>query len=159
MSRFPSTTRLDDTSSRPGEISRRRALSIAAWSVPVIAVAVATPQAAASVALTMTLSSGDVSPDGGSTRFEGVIRGDQVPLIVTVTTSTGSPPTGSPSATLTGAPGIAEWSPGTGSGDTAIGDLVGEEAIFGLDILGYGTFSVTISLGGQTWVFSVTIAA
>ena len=154
--------RLDDTMPRPREISRRRVIQATAWSVPIIAAAAALPLAAASGTMVLSVTSGDVAPGTLSVRFEGVSPGDAVPLGISVADAS-APVTDGLVSSLTGAGGIAEWSPDNEGTVTPSGlgtSVVNGAATLILNALGtYGTFSVTVEVGAQSWVLSITIAA
>lgn len=145
------------------ELSRRRVIRTVAWSVPVVAVAVALPQAAASGTMTLAVTSGDVDPGTLNVRFAGVAAGDAVPLSISVTDPNGTPVTDGFVASLSGAGGIAAWSPdneGQVASTDLSGSVVGGSATLILEALGaFGTFSVLIVVGAQSWVLSVTVAA
>ena len=139
-------------------LSRRRLIAAAAWSVPVVALAAAVPAATASTqdVYTATIANGDVSQDGHSVTF-GVDAGDQSIALALALTKNGAPYTGDVTATLSGASGVAAWS-GSGS-DITIASAAGGSADLPVDILGYGTFWVIVSVGGTSIVLNVTFRA
>lgn len=148
-----------------GGLSRRRVLAAGVWGAPVIAVALAAPASALSGSqLQLEITSGDVAPGALSTAFEGVDLNEAgVPLILHVTTTNPvGPASGAVTATLAAdAAGIAHWDPQANpSGQTALGLLDGNgEVELPLDAEGYGTFTVNVTVDGQSWQLTVTFTA
>jgi hypothetical protein len=109
------------------------------------------------------VTSGDVDPGTLNVRFAGAAAGDAVPLSISVTDPNGTPVTDGFVASLSGADGIAAWSPdneGQVASTDLSGSVVGGGATLILEALGaFGTFSVLIVVGAQSWVLSVTVAA
>ncbi|MFT3877044.1 MAG: hypothetical protein QM708_11575 [Propioniciclava sp.] len=124
--------------------SRRTVLKAGAWSAPVIALAVASPAAAASTAASIELVSGP---------FEGVDVGDPIPLVFSVTgvadgvTATGTILTGDT---------VVEWQDG---GTIAFAAVADGMLFFPATVLSHGTFQVEIAVGGAKELFTITVSA
>lgn len=127
-------------------LPRRSVLVAGAWSVPVIALATATPAMAASTPSQISLL---------NSVFDDVEEGDTFPLVFEVTDADEG--TGA-TATLLGATGVAEWSTG---GTVALAAVDGGQVIFVATALGSGEFQVTVAIGGfsRTFPVEVTVAA
>lgn len=157
----------NDTSNRAtnvsGGISRRQVTRAAAWSVPVIAAAVAAPLAAASVTnlLSLAILNGDnISPDGLSATFAEVnLNEPSVPLILGVSASNPAGPASGPltAALSANASGTAAWD-GV-PGNVFVADVVDGSVVLPFEALGYGSFTLTVSMGNQTWLLTVAFSA
>ncbi|MCE4027163.1 hypothetical protein LXM50_14380 [Microbacterium sp. Au-Mic1] len=147
-----------DSPTAPEGLTRRAALVAGAWSVPVIAAAVAAPLAAASTPL---LDATALNGAGRAFDFDGVSPGDSIALIIQVSDN-GTPYSGSASAVLAGASGIATW-----DGDlldvgadpnSASAPVDGGELSLPIVVGALGSFSVTVLIASSTWTFSVTLS-
>jgi len=133
--------------------TRRRAIVAGAWSVPVIAAAVALPQASASVAITVDLL-GAVD-DAQTYPFSAV--GDTAPLIFQVAGSGPIPADGT--AELVNAGGIASWDESVllqGALASASIDADGT-LILPIVALAAGTFPVLVHVGPVSRTFMITL--
>ena len=145
----------EKTTDAPQNPGRRSLLVAGAWAAPVILTAVAVPMAAASGELEIEALSGSVS--GRAISFSDVSPDDTVPLVFQVTVG-GSGYTGTATAALVGAAGNAEWDPGvTTGGTTATGEILDGELALPITILGTGSFTVVVSIGNQSWDFTVSL--
>ncbi len=135
-------------------LSRRTLLKAGAWATPVVLVAVSTPIAAASTEVELTALSGEVS--GLHITFADVEAGDTVPLVFEATVG-GVGYSGSASATLFDADGIAEWDESVDGGGIALATIDEGYLFLPLAVLALGEFSVNIAIGSQSWIFSVSL--
>lgn len=150
----PSTTADPDGSMRGDRgWTRRRALAAGAWSVPVIAAAVALPQASASVAITVDLLG---AVDDAQT-YPFSAAGDTAPLIFQVAGSGPIPADGT--AELVNAGGIASWDESVLlQGATASAAIDGDGTlILPIVALAAGTFPVLVHVGTVTRTFVITL--
>ncbi|MGO4452518.1 hypothetical protein [Arthrobacter sp. RAF14] len=147
----------------PAGVVRRQVVRAGVWSVPVIAAAVAAPLASASpsqVLSLMILNGDSTGSDGLSTTFAGVnLNEPSVPLILGIsTTSPAGPASGALTATLSpNAVGVAGWEGGAGSVFVAAVEDGG--AVLPFEALGYGAFTLTVSMGTQTWLLNIIFSA
>jgi hypothetical protein len=150
----PSTTP-DPVGSMRGDRgwTRRRALAAGAWSVPVIAAALALPQASASVAITVDLLG---AVDDAQT-YPFSAAGDTAPLIFQVAGSGPIPADGT--AELVNAGGIASWDESVLlQGATASAAIDGDGTlILPIVALAAGTFPVLVHVGTVTRTFVITL--
>lgn len=133
--------------------TRRRAIVAGAWSVPVIAAAVALPQASASVAITVDLL-GAVD-DAQTHPFSAA--GDTVPLIFQVAGAGPIPADGT--AELVNAGGIASWDESVllqGALASASIDADGT-LILPIVALAAGTVPVLVHVGPVSRTFMITL--
>ncbi|HMR47914.1 MAG TPA: hypothetical protein PKE40_00970 [Arachnia sp.] len=131
----------------PAALTRRGVIRASAWAVPVVASVAALPLAAATVSgeVTIQFLNGD-DPFGADI-------GDTVTLLFSIAQG-GNGVSGGVSASLVGAGGIAAWS-GV-AGDHLAG--VADDGIFfaEAEVVGHGTFTVSVSYGSTQKQFSVT---
>lgn len=133
----------------PVALTRRGIIRAGAWAAPVVASVSALPLAAATDPVgdvTILFLNGDDDPFG-------VDVGDTVTLLFQIEQG-GNGLSGGASASLFGAGGIAAWI--ATSGDHLVG--VAEDGIFfgEVEVLGHGTFTVSVSYGATARQFSVT---
>jgi len=133
--------------------TRRRAIVAGAWSVPVIAAAVALPQASASVAITVDLLG---AVDDAQT-YPFSAAGDTAPLIFQVAGS--GPIPADATAELVNAGGIASWDESVllqGALASASIDTDGT-LILPIVALAAGTFPVVVHVGPVSRTFVITL--
>lgn len=133
--------------------TRRRALVAGAWSVPVIAAAVALPRASASAAITVDLLG---AVDDAQT-YPFSAAGDTAPLIFQVAGSGPIPADGT--AELVNAGGIASWDESVllqGALASASIDTDGT-LILPIVALAAGTFPVLVHVGPVSRTFVITL--
>lgn len=133
--------------------TRRRTLVAGAWSVPVIAAAVALPQASASAAITIDLLG---AVDDAQT-YPFSATGDTAPLIFQVAGSGPIPADGT--AELVNAVGIASWDESVllqGALASASIDTDGT-LILPIVALAAGAFPVLVHVGSVSRTFMVTL--
>lgn len=133
--------------------TRRRTLVAGAWSAPVIAAAVALPQASASAAITIDLLG---AVDDAQT-YPFSAAGDTAPLIFQVAGSGPIPADGT--AELVNAGGIASWDESVllqGALASAPIDTDGT-LILPIVALAAGTFPVLVHVGPVTRTFVITL--
>lgn len=146
----------------PKGMTRRSALKAGVWSVPVIAVAVAVPLAAASgePRFQIAIVNGDVGAGGLAATFTGVNLNDASTAVILEVDelAPAGPADGTLTATLNAdADGIAQWDEGVPG--PAVVAVEGGIGVLGLEALGWGTFTLTVAMGTQQWVLSITFAA
>jgi len=133
--------------------TRRRALVAGAWSVPVVAAAVALPQATASAAITVDL----LGAVGDAQTYPFSTSGDTAPLIFQVA-GTGPIPADA-TAELVNAGGIASWDESVllqGALASAAIDTDGT-LILPIVALAAGTFPVLVHVGSVSRTFMITL--
>lgn len=133
--------------------TRRRALAAGAWSVPVVAAAVALPRAAASTGIAVDLV-GAVD-DAQSYPFSA--PGDTAPLVLQVSGTGPLPADGT--AELVNAAGIATWDESVLlQGATASAAIdPGGTLILPIVALAAGTFPVLVHVGPVSRTFVITL--
>ncbi|MFB7844102.1 hypothetical protein [Microbacterium sp. NPDC056052] len=133
--------------------TRRRAVAAGVWSVPVIAAALALPQASASVAITVDLLG---AVDDAQT-YPFSVAGDTAPLIFQVAGAGPIPADGT--AELVNAVGIASWDESVllqGALASAPIDTDGT-LILPIVALAAGTFPVLVHVGPVSRTFMITL--
>lgn len=141
MSETEDAQTITRSSAVPSGVSRRTVVKTTAWSVPVIAVAMATPMAAASVAPTLEFTNGPYSADACGPVGEVILQ----------LTTDGTTPAPAQPVTVTLPSGLS-WADGATGSKVFTTDANGNVTIGAGAIVGSasGTHSITATAGGGT---------
>lgn len=127
-------------------LPRRTLIAVGAWSVPVIALAAASPAMAASTPAEVTMETPSV--------FD--LPPEDIPGTIPVVFSLAGVDEGAQATASLSGEGVVEWEDG---GSAAIVAVEGGEAVFVVNVLAYGTFTLTLAVGSFSQPFVIQVVA